>query len=28
MNGSNVYDLWVTKWPCRKAFESEFGYPW
>jgi hypothetical protein len=26
-NGSNMYDLWVLKWLCTKACESEFEYP-
>jgi hypothetical protein len=28
LNSCNVYDLWVIKWLCSKACESEFDYLW
>ena len=27
-SGSNMYDLWVIKWLCSRACDSEADYPW
>jgi len=28
LNGNNMYDLWVIRWLCGKACESESDNPW
>jgi hypothetical protein len=28
LSGSNMYDLWVIKWLCSRACDSESHYPW
>jgi hypothetical protein len=27
-NGSNMYELWLIKWPYSKTCDIEFYYPW
>jgi hypothetical protein len=28
LNGSNTYDMYVLKWLCTKACETEMDFPW
>jgi hypothetical protein len=28
LNGNSMYDLWVIRWLCSKACESESDNPW